>query len=104
MQECIRQNYFRLCGKDIINYSDSNLGLILMQFTSNCGYKLPNTSRQIERLLVSFCYVFVELDQLKRFNDWKACFLVFNAMFMLNASLHSPTIKEKDKLKKNVFV
>merc|ERR1712228_902293 len=99
LEEEIRCCYMRHC--DLNFYAP--IEILMKYFLTKCGFRLPSEAQKIERVLESFAYIYY----CKRSEIWEhpdAVFVVFNAILMLNTSLHNPRIKEKDKLKKNVFL
>lgn len=98
IEEATRLWYIRKCGMNF----DGGLEHIMGHFLTKCGFRMPKEAQKIERILESFASVYCE-NKLTEFVKSEAAFVVFNAILMLNTSLHNPQIKEKDRLKLDVF-
>ena len=99
IEEDVRLYYMRKCDVDF----ELPLEIVMDRFLTKCGFRMAKEGQKIERTLESFAQVYFE-NNTDSFDNADGAFVVFNAILMLNTSLHNPQIKAKDKLQKNIFI
>eukprot|EP01083_Nonionella_stella_P019471 54089_1 len=99
LEEAIRYEYIKQCDLNFF----APIEIVMQYFLTSSGFRLPGEAQKIERILESFAWIYY-LERSEIWQNPDAVFVVFNAILMLNTSLHNPRIKEKDKLKKSVFL